>query len=308
VISICILTFNRSVLLGELLRALSRLMFSPLEIIVVDNHSEDDTERVAQETAPGVRYVRTEKNIGASARNLGFRLARGDIVVFLDDDVSGLEDGHLSDLARLFAERPGLGAVNFRIVDAGTGRLCNWAHHRDPDLFENREFPTYEITEGAVAFRKAVVEEAGYYPESFFLSHEGPDLALRMIGLGCDVVYSPLVSVKHCHCELGRKEWYNYYYDTRNCFWFVARNFPVLYGGFHLLRGIGPMLFYSVRDGHCRYWLKGVRDGVWGLKAAMRQRSVVGKRAMAVIRETRMHRPAFARLVKEKIRNSGARL
>lgn len=307
-VSLCILTFNRSALLAGLLRALSDLTFTPLEIIVIDNHSEDDTGRVVRTAAAGVRYVRTDRNLGAAARNLGFGLARGDIVVFLDDDISGLDDAGLEALSGLFAARPRLGAVSFRIVDALSGRLCNWAHHRDPGLFENGEFGTYEITEGAAAFRKAAVREAGCYPESFFLSHEGPDLALRMIDRGYDVIYSSLVSVKHSHSDLGRKAWFNYYYDTRNCFWLAARNLPALYGGLYLLRGVGPMFFYSLRDGYCRHWLRAVKDGVRGLGPALRQRSVVGDRAIRVMREAHACRPALTTLVRERLGRSNARL
>ena len=84
---------------------------------------------------------------------------------------------------RLF-EDPAIACVNFKVVEEGTGRLLNWVHHRSARLFADVSFDTYEITEGAAAFRRSSLQAAGGYPESFFLSHEGPDLAYRLMDRG----------------------------------------------------------------------------------------------------------------------------
>jgi len=91
-ISIVILTYNRSTLLKDLLLSLQKLRYEPLEIIVIDNYSEDNTEEMIGSAFPNIGYIRTNKNIGVSARNLGLKRATGDIVVTLDDDIIGLDD------------------------------------------------------------------------------------------------------------------------------------------------------------------------------------------------------------------------
>ena len=124
------------------------------------------------------------------------------------------------------------------------GRTCNWVHHCKEEEYYDREFLTYEITEGAVAFRKKALNCSGYYPENFFLSHEGPDLAFRIFENGYRVIYWGDIRVEHLFSEEGRKPWRNYYYDTRNQFWLAARHFPFDYAVVYLGRGLGSMLVY----------------------------------------------------------------
>src|SRR5262245_48681896 len=105
-VSICILTYNRCLLLRELLTELKAIVYKPLELIVVDNHSEDETQEMLETLFPTIKYIRTEKNIGAAGRNIAMKVARGDIVVTLDDDIRGLGDSAIEVLVRKFIEDP----------------------------------------------------------------------------------------------------------------------------------------------------------------------------------------------------------
>ena len=180
-VAISILTFNRAPLLKELLSSLQGPAMRDVELIVVDNHSGDETPRIMSEEFPGVTYLRTTANIGVAARNMGIQRSQADIVVTLDDDISGITSDDIAYLVGQFENHHKLGAMNFKVVDHATGSLSNWVHHRNQDEWAGRRFTTYEITEGAVAFRRMVFEKSGYYPEHFFLSHEGPDLAFRIM-------------------------------------------------------------------------------------------------------------------------------
>ena len=65
--------------------------YAPLEVIVVDDGSTDETERVAREF--GVRYVRLEERSGAqAARNRGVAEARGEWIAFQDSDDEWMPD------------------------------------------------------------------------------------------------------------------------------------------------------------------------------------------------------------------------
>lgn len=308
IVSICILTYNRSTILRKLLTDLDHLGSRNIERIVVDNNSSDDTCDVVRTNFVNVRYIRTTKNIGAAARNLGLKAARGEIVVCLDDDVFGISDVELKVLVNLFKKREKLGAVNFRILDHETYNICNWVHHRDPDLWCDKEFLTYEITEGAVAFRKSALRESGFYPDYFFLSHEGPDLALRLIDRGYEVIYSPAVTVIHCHSCLGRQSWLNYYYDTRNQFWLAVRNFPLSYAICYLMRGLLSMAFYSMRDGYFTYFLRAVWDALRKLKRPLKERVVLSENAMLIIREIDKKRPGIGYYFRNRILRDSVRL
>lgn len=298
--SLCILTYNRCTILQRLLGELARLDTGSIETIVVDNASSDETGSMVHAGFPSVRYLRNERNLGAAGRNVGIRAARAPIVITLDDDVRGLDEDGVRALLQMFAADPMLGAVNLRVTNE-EGATCNWVHHCRPEEFERRTFPTYEITEGAVAFRKSAVERAGYYADEFFLSHEGPDLALRILEHGYSVVYCGNVAVRHGFAVEGREPWRNYYYDTRNQFWLATRNFPLPYAARYLARGLASTLAYALRDGYLRYWLKAVADGVAGVPGAFRRRRVLSAATMRQLREIDARRPGLAYLVRKRM-------
>lgn len=298
--SICVLTYNRCAMLQRLLVELCAFDTSEVETIVVDNHSTDGTDRVLAMSFPWVRCLRTDRNRGAAGRNVGIRAARAEVVVTLDDDVSGFDVAALQALLAMFASDPALGALNLRVTNE-EGRTCNWVHHRRVEAYERRRFATYEITEGAVAFRKVAVERAGFYAEEFFLGHEGPDLAFRILELGYSVVYAGHICVRHAFAPESREPWRNYYYDTRNQFWLAVRNFPPAYAARYLGRGVPSTLVYAVRDGYLRHWLRAVRDAVAGLPNAFRQRRRLSERTMRLVREIDAMRPGVVYLARRRL-------
>jgi GT2 family glycosyltransferase len=90
--SVIIPTYNRSGELKETLQSLSKVSsVEASEVIVVDNNSHDDTPEVVSrlsETFPGeLRYLFEKEQGRPAAMNTGVAAARGDILVFTDDDL-----------------------------------------------------------------------------------------------------------------------------------------------------------------------------------------------------------------------------
>lgn len=89
-ISIIIPTYNHAAYLGDAIRsALAQTV--PVEVIVVDDGSTDDTVRVVEEASVAIEhaplvYIRTEHRGVAHARNIGIDAAHGDYLMFLDAD------------------------------------------------------------------------------------------------------------------------------------------------------------------------------------------------------------------------------
>lgn len=89
-ISVVVPTFRRPAVLERTLAAL--LAMDPggdeYEIVVVDDGSGDDTPRVVEKIGvPRLRFFSQQNRGVAAARNLGVRQARGDLIVFIDDDI-----------------------------------------------------------------------------------------------------------------------------------------------------------------------------------------------------------------------------
>jgi len=85
-ISVVIPTFNRSMWIESAIHTVRAQHYPVAEIIVVDDGSTDDTEKITAGLDRSVRVIR-QPNAGVSAaRNLGVHEARGDWVAFLDSD------------------------------------------------------------------------------------------------------------------------------------------------------------------------------------------------------------------------------
>ncbi len=78
VASIVILTYNRIELLDKLLESLCEVDRQDIEIIIVDNHSEDATEKILCEKYPQCIVIRTERNLGSVQEIWGSNEPKGD--------------------------------------------------------------------------------------------------------------------------------------------------------------------------------------------------------------------------------------
>jgi GT2 family glycosyltransferase len=306
-LSIVVLTHNRKDALQELLEQLVEFCSQDCEVIVVDNGSRDGTDVMVRTRYAQLDYVALPQNVGVGARNHGLRLARGSIIVCLDDDILGLTARDLDYLRRAFAADPQLGALCFKVIHHHSSRVCDWVHHRrieDSDL----AFLTYEITEGAVAFRREALAQAGYYFEEFFISHEGLDLAYRLMNCGYHLRYDGSITVRHKHEKSGRTNWRRHYYDTRNLLWVAARNQPVGYALKYLVLGLAAMAVYAVRDGVAHYWLRAVHDGLHRLPEMLRLRQPWSASTRALCRQIDAQRPGFWYLARRRISQRGFKM
>lgn len=87
-ISVVIPTYNRSALIERAVKSVAQQTYENLEIIVVDDGSEDDTEAVVNSIKDNrIRYIKLPVNSGAAnARNMGVEYATGSLVAFQDSD------------------------------------------------------------------------------------------------------------------------------------------------------------------------------------------------------------------------------
>jgi glycosyltransferase involved in cell wall biosynthesis len=102
-VSVVIPTFNSATYLGEALDSVLAQTYQPLEVILVDDGSEDETPQVATAYPGRVTYVRKQRGGPASARNVGVRVAAGEWIAFQDADDIWMPD-LLEKLAKSAAE------------------------------------------------------------------------------------------------------------------------------------------------------------------------------------------------------------
>jgi len=87
-VSVVVPTYNHVRFIGKAVESVLSQTYPDLEVIVVDNYSQDGTEQaVLSFRDPRVRYCKFSNNgVIAASRNHGIRMARGEYVAFLDSD------------------------------------------------------------------------------------------------------------------------------------------------------------------------------------------------------------------------------
>jgi GT2 family glycosyltransferase len=279
-----------------------------VEVLLVDNGSDDEYAQRLSRNFDNVRVLRLPKNFGAVGRNYGIKEARAPYVLTLDDDVWGITQSNLEDISELFVSDESIDCICFHVVDEETGATTNWMHHCDKSVYSSQQFETYEISEGAVVFRRSCFDRVGLYPDAFFISHEGPDMAFRVMNSGKRIIYSPAIQVTHAHAIEGRPSWRRYYYDTRNLIWLAYRNYNwrMLVKRFPLQ--LLAMFLYSVRDGYFRYYLKALRDGAFGIAQLRGSRSPVTSDTYARILYIDINRPSLWYYITERLLKNEVKL
>lgn len=88
--SIIITCYNRERFISKAIRSASNqinINKDALEIIVVDDNSEDNSEKLIRDFLPSIKFIRNKKNLGISAsRNIGIKKSKGKYILMLDSD------------------------------------------------------------------------------------------------------------------------------------------------------------------------------------------------------------------------------
>lgn len=213
-LSVVVPTYRRPGLLGRLLASLREQVLDPgrFEIIVVDDHSGDETERVltgAEDGMPHLRPVAQPRNLGpAAARNRGVEEARAQLILFLDDDISappGLVGGHLTAHEETKDPQLGiLGRVDWH-PDLRVTPFMRWVDRSglqfgyETWLREGWVDPPYAAFYTAnLSLPRRLILDAGGFDERFpYPAYEDMELAWRLTQRGFHMEYRPQLLVHH---------------------------------------------------------------------------------------------------------------
>ncbi len=293
-VSVCILTWNRKDLILSNLHELQKQTYKNTEIIVVDNGSRDGTSDEIKRKFNNVNLIVVEKNIGISGRNKAIHAAQGSVIVTLDDDVFFRRDDEIERIVNFFEKNINTDVVVMKILDIkGQMLALNWFHPYDIYKYEDSSFETDYIAEGATIFRRLVFEKVGLYPESFFITHEGPDLALRLLNEGFTINYSPEIQVIHKCDPAGKTIARMIYYNIRNEIFLSVRNYPFPKCISYIIYRILSVLLYSLKQGSIKWYILGLWDGFFNLRKEIPNRKPVTFSTLARIRRIRKNRDSI---------------
>src|SRR5579863_2374517 len=303
-VSVIILYYQRRDAIEQTIRSVLSQNYSNREIIVVDNHSQDDLQSVLAVFGRQVRVIDLPENVGACAgRNVGIRASRGEIIVVFDDDVGFSSPYELSKLVNTFQSRPGAHVLSLQICDQKTGklRLREWCHPRNWKEFSQKEFETDWFGEGAAAFRRQVFDTCGLYYEPLFYGAEGGDLVIRFLNQGFRILYAPQIRVYHLASEVGRTSSRQLYFYTRNYVWLAYKDYRLFDGILVLVPKLLMMLYFAMRMRAPRPFLQGFWEGVRGLARIKPDRTPATRTALKYLAELEKGRPnLFVRLARHR--------
>lgn len=218
-ITVIICTYNRAKFLPIALNSFTNQTLDKkvYEIIIVNNNSTDNTEKICKEFITNhpelnVKYF-IEKNQGLSfSRNRGFRESSGSIIAYLDDDALATKD-YLKNTIHFFAENPNASAIGGKVIPVYENNKKEprwlskyiWGIVTKVDMGNKvAEFPDNKYPAGCnMVIKRDVLQSVGLFDTNLGrkgrigLASEDKDIFFRMHNADLHIYYVPDISVYH---------------------------------------------------------------------------------------------------------------
>lgn len=203
-VSVIIPTYNRSEVLQKCVDSVLGSDYSPIEVVIVDNASTDDTESAcalrygAGMDGRQVRFVRLPENrMAAGGRNAGSRHAQGDYLLFLDSD-NIVEPEMVGHLVHVFETHPDAGLVAPLSIQANNGSIwtlgadynfltsmpVNLHEGERPETIQMQALYPTRYSPNAVMVTRAAMEQVKAFDPFYKVMYEEADFGFRITGAG----------------------------------------------------------------------------------------------------------------------------
>jgi GT2 family glycosyltransferase len=193
----------------------------PIEIVVLDNASTDETRKILAEFAGRIRVILSDCNLGfAEGQNRAIGSTASDWVLTLNPDVL-LLPGFIRTLVDAGEADPGAGTVCGKLMSIGAGfqplptpRIDStgiyfspamrhfdrgW-HQPDSPCYQNMEY-VFGASAAAALYRRRMIEDVSvdgeFFDPDFFAYREDADVAWRATLLGWRCLYAPAAVSYH---------------------------------------------------------------------------------------------------------------
>ncbi len=179
-ISVIVPTHNRAQLLARALQSVVTQATPPMEVIVVDDGSNDGTEDVVCTRFPQVQYIRQNNQGVSNTRNRGIEAASGDWLAFLDSDDEWLPQ-KLTSQKEMLAANPQYKICHTDEIWIRNGTRVNAMkkHTKAGGFIFERCLPLCVVSPSSVLIHRSVFDEVGLFNEDL-PACEDYDLWLRI--------------------------------------------------------------------------------------------------------------------------------
>lgn len=212
-----------------------------MEVIVVDNASQQDEATIIQSDYPQVKVIRSKKNLGfAGGNNLGIKEAKGKYIFLINNDTL-FKDFDIQALIDRLESSPKIGVVcpkirfawgNNPIQFTGYTPLSKITIRNQSIGFEEEDkgqydspHPTPYAHGAAMMIKREVIDKVGLMPECFFLYYEELDWSMMITRAGYEIWYDPACTIYHKESQsTGQNSPLRTYFITRNRLLLAKRN------------------------------------------------------------------------------------
>lgn len=289
-VSVAILTWNRRQQVFTAIESVLKQTYRSIELVVVDSGSTDGTVEAITTTYPWIKVIRLHRNLGCpEGRNIALANCTGDILYALDDD-GWLAENTLQVCVDRFNEHPLLAVVCCRVIPPGT-----------VDRASGYDEVRHTFDGGASAFRKEILQTAGFYPSDFFRQGEEGDLALRIIDAGYSILFCHEAIMFHETVSVSRMNKLFWYYGCRNELTTVLRRYPWAWVVPIALQKIVAWTALGITQGALTHTFRGVCHVFTRLPQILRERKAV---SFATVREVFRLKSAYKRNARTSSRGS----
>ena len=200
-ISLIVCCYNRAHLLPQTMESAFAQTYRPIEIIVLDDGSEDETAQLMAGYGERINYHRQPNKGIAAARSRACSLAKGDYIAFLDDD-DLIPEERINLLFSALQKNPqAVFAVGDLVIidDEGKSTGKRWLPENSLGMKESIQFPKGDeavlwphvpAVPHTTLFRRDDGEKIGWFDQQYKFAAEDKDFFARLGSLG-PVVYIP---------------------------------------------------------------------------------------------------------------------
>jgi GT2 family glycosyltransferase len=239
-VSIISVNYNQAQVTCAMLSSLEEVTYDNIEVIIVDNASEEDPE-VIKKQYPGINLIKSEENLGfAGGNNLAIRAAKGKYLFFLNNDTEVMPHT-IEPLVNFFEENKSAGIASPKIIFhdtdiiqyAGATEISPWTGRNKGIGSMEKDAGQYDacyetpLAHGAAMMvPRHVIDSVGLMPELYFLYYEELDWCemIKRAGYTCHYIGTSMIYHKES-MSVGRNSLLKTYYINRNRLLFIRRNF-----------------------------------------------------------------------------------
>lgn len=209
-VSVIVLNWNGKIFLEKCFCSLRKVTYPNLEVIMVDNNSNDGSVEYVRRSFPWVRIIQNTTNLGCGGGfNTGMRYAKGRYLINLANDTY-VDPDFVTELVKVFERDPKIGGCVSKILLPDHETLDSAGDYLTTSGFlvhrglSEKDYGQYDCIEEvfagkgtAITFNADALHEVGMFDPDFFVFFEDADLCWRLHLRGYKVLFAPRSIVYH---------------------------------------------------------------------------------------------------------------